>query len=143
MINEFNGENFFLSNFFIRDVTYHRFVFPSTENAYQAAKTPKSLWHEFLEIKPNQSKHYGKVVALRPDWEEVKQQIMYEVVKIKFEWPDLRLKLLITGEQELIEGNYWGDRYWGVCNGVGQNNLGKILMRIRNEIRLQQKLDNA
>ena len=60
---------------------------------------------------------------------------MYEIVKDKFSRnPELRVKLLNTGDIELIEGNYWGDTFWGVCNGKGENHLGKILMRVRKEL---------
>ena len=61
---------------------------------------------------------------------------MYQIVKCKFEQnEDLKIKLLNTGNSELIEGNTWGDKIWGKVNGVGQNNLGKILMRIRKELK--------
>ena len=60
---------------------------------------------------------------------------MYEICKIKFTTnPNLAKRLLDTGDEELIEGNDWNDIFWGVCNGKGENNLGKILMRIRNEL---------
>ena len=52
----------------------------------------------------------------------------------KFKYPELREQLLSTGDQELVEGNWWRDFYWGVCNGVGDNNLGKLLMKIRDDI---------
>lgn len=71
---------------------------------------------------------------LRPDWEEVKDDVMYTVCKAKFlQNPGLLKKLLDTGDAELIEGNTWNDQIWGVCNGSGENRLGKILMRIRDE----------
>lgn len=138
-ITEFKDGNFFLSNFFVRDVTYQRFVFPSSENAYQAAKTHKAHWWLFLEITPSQSKRLGKEVELNPDWEETKVQIMYDILKIKFAYPDLRAKLLETGDKLLVEGNYWHDTFWGVCNGKGTNVLGHLLMKLRNEIRLENK----
>jgi predicted NAD-dependent protein-ADP-ribosyltransferase YbiA (DUF1768 family) len=56
-------------------------------------------------------------------------------VKDKFSRnPELRVKLLNTGDLQLVEGNYWGDTFWGVCNGKGENHLGKILMRVRKEL---------
>jgi len=68
---------------------------------------------------------------MRPDWEAVKDDIMYRCVLAKFEDPILRQRLLDTGDQELIEGNTWGDTYWGVCKGKGRNMLGKTLMAVR------------
>ena len=89
-----------------------------------------------MNIKPLTAKRRGKKVPLRPDWEEVKDDLMYQVCKAKFtQHPDLQEMLLATGNQELQEGNTWGDTYWGVCKGKGQNKLGKILMRIREELR--------
>ena len=73
---------------------------------------------------------------LRGDWEEVKDNIMYEICKAKFtQNEDLKEKLLATGNDILEEGNTWGDRVWGTVNGVGENRLGKILMRVREELR--------
>lgn len=72
---------------------------------------------------------------LRGDWEAVKDSVMYEICKAKFSQnPDLADQLVATKDAELIEGNTWGDRIWGVCDGVGENRLGKILMRIRAEM---------
>ena len=60
---------------------------------------------------------------------------MYKCLRSKFSAPELREKLLDTGDAELIEGNWWNDTTWGVCNGVGENRLGKLLMQIRAEIK--------
>ena len=70
------------------------------------------------------------------DWEEVKDQIMYEICLAKFtQNEELKEKLLATGNEELVEGNTWHDTYWGVCNRRGKNKLGKILMRVRSELK--------
>ena len=75
-------------------------------------------------------------MQLRHDWEKVKFDIMYEICKAKFSQnAELKDKLLATGDEYLEEGNTWGDRIWGTVNGKGQNNLGKILMRVREELR--------
>lgn len=137
-ISEFNGEYRFLSNFYRADVEYDGIVYPSSEHAYQAAKTLDK--HTRLKISkfdtPSYAKKYGRDVPLRPDWENVKIGIMTEIVRYKFtKHQDLKEKLLATGDANLIEGNHWGDRIWGVCKGSGQNNLGKILMKIREELR--------
>lgn len=61
---------------------------------------------------------------------------MYEIVKAKFlQNKEIKEKLLLTGNEELIEGNTWGDRIWGTVNGVGENRLGKILMQVREELK--------
>ena len=61
---------------------------------------------------------------------------MQEIVQAKFEQnPVLAKWLLNTGDAKLIEGNTWNDRYWGVCAGIGQNKLGKILMKVRDNLK--------
>lgn len=73
---------------------------------------------------------------MRDDWDLIKDDVMYEVCLSKFlKNPILLQKLIDTGNEELVEGNTWGDRYWGVCDGVGKNHLGKILMRLRDEFK--------
>ena len=84
--------------------------------------------------KPVTAKKMGRRVNLRKDWEDVKIQVMEKGLRLKFQDPTLRKKLLATGDEELVEGNPWGDRYWGVCNGSGKNKLGKLLMKIREEL---------
>lgn len=79
------------------------------------------------------AKRAGQRLALRPDWEQIKQAVMLNLQRQKYSYPELRTLLLATGNLELIEGNTWGDTYWGVCNGVGDNWLGKILMQVRAE----------
>lgn len=133
-IKEFKGENFFLSNFFVAPVYYQGIRFENNEAAFQAAKCPERM-RDFCGLSPQSAKRLGRKVTLRPDWETVKYDVMYQVCKAKFlQNPDLRNKLVETGDAELVEGNTWGDKIWGVCGGVGENNLGKILMRIRDEI---------
>ena len=93
---------------------------------------------EFCSLTPNCAKRLGRQVELRSDWETVKYDVMYQVCMAKFQQnPELLRKLVRTGDAELIEGNTWGDRVWGVdlYRGVGENHLGKILMKIREELR--------
>ena len=135
VIDKFEGAFFFLSNFYPTPVTYQGFRFDNTEAAFQAAKCPYRM-AEFCGLNPSEAKRLGRRVHLREDWEEVKDQVMYEVCFAKFsQEKSLKSALLQTGDAELIEGNTWGDRVWGVCDGVGENRLGKILMRIRDELR--------
>ena len=136
-IERFDGQHRFLSNFFPSPLLWKGYRWPTAEHAYQAAKC-KSL-DQFRLFRnapsPGAAKRMGRRTILRVDWEEVKEEVMLSVVRAKFEDKNLRRLLDATGNAELIEGNYWGDRFWGVCRGVGENRLGKILMRVRTEIR--------
>lgn len=133
VIDSFSGNNRWLSNFYPCIVSYEGLEFHSVEHAYQAAKTTDLAMraHICMLPRPQQAKHWGRRVVLRPDWESVKQDIMLDLLQQKFSDPELRELLDGTGDAELIEGNWWGDTYWGVCNGVGENHLGKLLMRVR------------
>ena len=134
-ILEFKNENFYLSNFYETPIYYKGHYFQNNEAAFQAMKCPERM-HEFCELNPSMAKRLGRHVKLRPDWEFVKESVMYEVCKQKFlQHPSLAKKLLATGDGLLVEGNDWGDREWGVCNGDGNNKLGKILMSIRKELK--------
>lgn len=133
-ITSFQGEYFFLSNFYNAPVVYQGIRFENNEAAFQAAKCPERM-RDFCGLTPRDAKRLGRRIALRPDWEAVKYDVMYQVCKAKFSQnPDLLEKLLATGDAELVEGNTWGDTVWGVCKGVGENNLGKTLMRVRGEL---------
>lgn len=121
-ITEFRGDNFFLSNFYIAPVYYQGIRFENNEAAFQAAKCPERM-RDFCGLNPQSAKRLGRRVELRYDWEEVKYDVMYQVCKAKFlQNADLYRKLIDTGDAELIEGNTW------------DNHLGKILMRIREEL---------
>lgn len=135
-ITRFQGSYRFLSNMYLSIVFYDGYEYPTVEHAFQAAKC-SDCWNEDLDrirkVKsPQKAKQIGRYIALRQDWEEVKYNIMFELVLQKFARHfDLRERLLETVGRELVEGNDWGDKYWGVCKGEGQNNLGKILMGVR------------
>ena len=125
-----------MSNFEVCDIFYLGHKFTSTEAAYQAAKCLNlEDVEKFIDIKPADAKKLGMMVLLRPDWEEVKLTVMEDVTRIKFKIPRLRQMLLDTNNSILQEGNNWGDTYWGICDGKGFNYLGKIIMKIRQEIR--------
>lgn len=140
MIKEFEGEFRFLSNFYPCTVTYEGITYPTTEHAFQAAKTLDIEAREYISRleTAGQAKRSGRNVKIRSDWEEVKLQVMYNICKLKFTKSNFAQKLLSTREQELVEGNTWNDIFWGKCNSRGQNNLGKILMKIREEIKNEQ-----
>lgn len=138
-ITQFRGEYAFLSNFYSAPVYYRGIRFENNEAAFQAAKCPGRM-REFSKLSAPDAKRLGRRVSLRPDWETVKFDIMDQICKAKFlQNPDLAWKLVATGSAELIEGNTWGDRIWGVCNGAGENHLGLILMDIRDDLNLSQR----
>lgn len=142
-ISSFRGKNYFLSNFYPCMVELDGQLYPSVEHAFQAAKTlDRDERTKFQVIdSPAMAKHLGRHIGLRDDWENVKLDIMYHLVYDKFTrtdpFPnqhDLQVKLLSTGDTYIEEGNRHEDRFWGTVNGVGQNNLGKIIMKVRDEI---------
>ena len=138
-INRFDGEYRFLSNFYEAPVVFEGMAYPSNEAAFQAAKCLNMKEREpFTAMPPSEAKRRGRRVALRPDWEEVKLGIMKAIVLDKFTRnPELKAKLLATGDARLAEGNSWRDRFWGVdaATGHGKNHLGLILMEVREELR--------
>lgn len=138
-IDKFDGEYAFLSNFYDSPIKPFDdwILYPTVEHAFQAAKTNDIEMRKKIASQPTpgKAKSIGRHVDLIPNWREDRIYVMYQCLRAKFEIPDLREKLLSTGNAHLIEGNWWRDTYWGVCNGVGENNLGKLLMKIREELR--------
>lgn len=139
MIKEFKNQYFFLSNFYEYPIYYNKLVFCNAEAAFQAQKVINEKdQYKFINLNASQARKLGKTVQLRKDWEEIKDNVMYEIVKRKFTInKELQQKLLETKEEELVEGNWWHDTYWGVDSktGIGQNKLGKILMKVREEVK--------
>ena len=133
-INEFKGKYNFLSNFYFCPMRYNGLPFLSSESAFQAQKCPERS-SEFSSLSPNNAKKLGRKVKLRDDWEDKKIHIMESVLRVKFLTPELKEKLIDTYPCELIEGNTWNDRFWGVDleTGEGRNELGKLLMKLRDE----------
>ncbi len=142
VIDRFDGEYRFLSNF------YPSIIFDSegtewlsVEQAYQAAKTldEKEKLEIWLAKTPGQAKRLGREVTMRKDWELIKLAVMYRLLMQKFRNPILRAKLMATGNATLIEGNNWGDTYWGQVDGKGFNWLGKLLMAVRMDLRDEEQ----
>lgn len=132
-IKTFTGKHEFLSNF-------HREKDGSTaEHKFQAAKTddPTEKAWVLAAPTPAAAKARGKKVQLQEGWNTDRIQVMLSVLRVKFQDPDLRAKLQATGNADLQEGNFWGDTFWGVSTktGKGQNNLGRLLMQVREENR--------
>ena len=136
MIDSFSGIYRFLSNFYPCRIEFEERRYESVEAAYQAMKTLDVNARQMFERLPApDAKKMGRLLKMRSDWEDVKLEIMEQLVEIKFQEPMLRSALIDTGNEEIVEGNYWKDTFWGVCNGVGENHLGKILMQVRQKIR--------
>ena len=139
VIDSFFGFYRFLSNFYASEFVWRGHTWKSAEHAYQAAKTSK--WSEAQRVKSattsGKAKLFGRAVTLRDGWDDMRDEIMYSILKVKFRDPDLRDKLLATESAELVEGNTWGDTYWGQVDGNGLNKLGKLLMRVREEARAE------
>jgi len=137
-IHSFTGNFDFLSNFYTCKIVYENEKYRSSEHAFQAAKTDDPLQIEKIKkATAGQSKRLGRQASLRHDWEEKKDYIMLDILRYKFRAnPKLKEKLIATYPKELIEGNNWGDKYWGVDieTGNGLNKLGKILMKVREEL---------
>ena len=145
MIAMFEGKYAFLSNFDHSPFTVDGVTFPTVEHWFQAFKTldPEDFRDIAAADTPGRAKRMGRHVELRPDWEEIKTDVMMEGLRHKFAIPELRAKLLATGDEELMEGNTWHDNAWGNCvcqkcqNTPGRNMLGMLLMELRNEIRYE------
>ncbi len=137
MIGEFRGPFRWLSNFWPCRISWEGIEYPSTEHAYQASKSDDPAVRESIRAlpKPADARRAGQKVALRPGWDAMRLTVMEGILCVKFADPALRAMLLATGDEELVEGNTWKDRFWGVCGGKGENNLGKLLMKVRASIR--------
>lgn len=138
-VEEFRGKYRFLSNFYplVLGVVLDGETYRTVEHAYQAAKTLNTNERTAIRVlsKPGEAKRSGRKVKIRRDWEAIKEGVMLDLVRQKFADKSLAALLLGTGNAELVEGNEWGDTFWGKCAGVGQNKLGKILMQVREELR--------
>lgn len=135
-IAAFNGAHAFLSNFHRHPFVWNGRRWQTAEHPYQAYKTLDAAARGRIAVAPTPgaAKRAGRAVALRADWDAVKRQVMQSILVAKFSVPELGRRLRATGDAELVEGNHWGDTYWGVCRGDGRNELGRILMRIRGRI---------
>lgn len=134
-IDRFVGFYDFLSNFHPSVLQYNGLTFTTVEHAYQAMKSTDRGYRTHVShlVSPGEAKKAGRTVQLRADWEDIKYDVMMHFVRMKFTLHyDLRTRLIQTAPRPLVEGNHWGDTYWGVCNGVGQNKLGLILQDVRN-----------
>lgn len=141
MINDFRYGGGFLSNFYPCKVTILGHTYNSSEAAYQAQKcSNEEDRKKFETLTASEAKKLGRQIPMVGNWDEIRAGIMHAVCRAKFyRNTDLADKLLATGDEELVEGNTWGDTFWGDCDGVGENQLGKILMKIREDMRKDDK----
>lgn len=138
----FDNEFTFCSNFAACEIEYNGHKYKTTEHAFQAAKADNEEERQWVAdaATPGEAKRRGRQVHLRKDWEVVKDQIMLDIIRIKFQNPDMRWRLVKSRDWILCENNYWHDNYWGNCTCercqdiFGQNRLGNILMQVREEV---------
>ena len=145
MIIEFEDKYAFLSNFYPSTFTHDGITYPTNEHFFQAMKTLDIDERKAIAAAetPGKAKRMGRQVQLRLDWEKVKLHYMELGLKLKFQDPELAKKLIETGDEELIEGNWWHDNTWGSCYCVkcsriaGRNLLGMLLMELRKELQYE------
>lgn len=137
MIKEFKDDYKWLSNFVDVEIIFEGESYRSVEHAYMAAKSKDPGWRLFCRTNTAAAcKKTSREIELHPSWEDTKKLYMYGFLIQKFSKPSFREKLLATKDQNIIEGNYWGDKYWGIClkDFEGENWLGRLIMHIRLKI---------
>lgn len=150
MIQGFFGKYRWLSNFWYAQIRLEPMKWRLTgkgilvpfdartnEHAYQALKM--QFYDDSRTILdapfPKDAKRLARTLLMHSAFESIKLDTMYHINIAKYtQHADLRRLLIKTGDAYLEETNLWNDTFWGVCNGKGENNLGKILMRIRSEL---------
>lgn len=134
----FRGDLYFLSNMYPCTVVVNNIRFSSSEAAFQSFKfADKTRRIQFGMMNGYQSKKFWRLNAglIRPDWNEIRVDVMKGVLRRKFaQNPLLADKLITTSNIFLVEYNTWGDTFYGVCNGVGKNMLGRLLKEVKYEI---------
>ena len=126
----------FCSNYFRTLFKWNGSWWTSSYAAYRACKDGKEDWESWSRLSPSEAKKRGDKVDPRPFWQDIKIDTMEEVLRAKFADEELSQLLKDTGDIELVSWNFWHDTFWGKFIGTGQgdNNLGKLLMKIRSEL---------
>lgn len=142
MIKEFKGEYKWLSNFADCKIILNNVKYPSVEHAYMSAKSKDELWKWACSsgaYTAGQIKIMSKDIPLLKNWENIKVDVMSACLRQKFNQEPYKTLLIETGDLLIEEGNWWNDKFWGIClkTNTGQNMLGKLIMEIRET--LQQK----
>jgi hypothetical protein len=133
-IREFQGQYRWLSNFWPAPISYGHDIYPTVEHFYQAMKTTDQTKRKAIITLPHAAavKKFAKTIQLRDDWEDIKLDVMRLAIAKKFVAGSALADLLLqTGHATLVEGNNWGDTFWGVCKNKGANHLGLIIMAHR------------
>ena len=158
MIDVFKNEHDWLSNFYISPFTVNGVVFKTNEHYFAACKTLDPELCRFIIEAPSakEAKRRGRLVTMRPDWDRVKFTVMAAGLWYKFtQHPELEEKLIATGTEKLVEGNWWHDNLWGDCRcgnkdgrhpqclQPGKNALGQFLMSLRNVFQTTRMLLNG
>ena len=148
-INSFRGQYAFLSNFSAAKTMFEGMEYPTAEHAFQAAKalpvdkiivfdqevSTRAFIRDFAS--PTDAKQYGKTIKIRENWSGIRDSVMFIILMSKFSNPKLKTALLVTGDAQLVEGNWWHDCYWGACEcprcseRPKVNRLGQLLMLVR------------
>lgn len=139
-ITSFSGEYRFLSNFYPSKIEVDEITYPTVEHAFQAHKTYSIAERKRIAMlmTPGKAKRAGRQLNIRADWGLARVPVMKMLLHKKFSQSPLKEQLISTGDRMLIEGNSWHDTFWGVCDGVGLNWLGILLIEIRSEIRQRE-----
>jgi len=142
MITQFRNEYNFLSNFqlFDKPMLYGGKEYITNEHFYQAMKFTDKKVREQVRVHPTKGlESFVRKFTLREDWDDIKLNVMLYGLRYKFSDhnPNLKHRLIWTNDEHIQEGNYWNDKFWGVClkTGEGENHLGKLLMQVREEIK--------
>ena len=151
MIVEFDGQYAFLSNFYPSPFVHDGIAYPTNEHFFQAMKTLDIDERKKIAAAetPGLAKRMGRKVQLRSDWEKIKVDVMRTGLMLKFTDAALAEKLLATGDEELVEGNWWHDNTWGNCHCPqcsrigGRNLLGMLLMELRKELQYGTSSDEV
>lgn len=142
MIKEFSGNHRWLSNFYPVDIEWEDYIYPSVEHAYQAQKNDSPEWKVLCSDKrpPGYIKKMSRSIDIRGDWDLIKVKTMESLLDLKFNKEPFQSLLLGTGSEEIQEGNYWRDTFWGVDlnTGKGKNVLGHLIMNIRGDLKFQR-----
>ncbi len=151
MINGFNGQYKFLSNFFKKRINFRGKYYDTSEHAYAAYKATNDGDHRLVQMQssPRMAKIIGQEIKCVDDWEDIKYDLMLEIVRKKFQDPYLFELLIQTHPHYLEESNNWHDQKWGNCTCgktkcklQGENWLGEILMIVRKECIYKKKIKN-
>lgn len=142
-VHGFFGEYHFLSNFYESPFVLDGLEYQTVEHYFQACKATCEKDHEWVRSSetPGIAKHRGRRITPWQTWDKMRIGVMRKGLRAKFEQnPDLKKKLMETAFGELVESNHWGDQFWGVCNNKGYNNLGILLMELRDSFKIEQYL---